>query len=189
MSTFDIRPTATDDLPRIAEIYADAVRNGTSSYELEPPSLVEMTSRFNAITAGGYPYIVAVSTGTVLGYAYASAFRPRPAYRFIVENSVYVAPEAKGKGVGKALMLALIGECERLGFRQILAVIGDGSPDSPSVKLHERLGFRLAGRLESTGWKHGRWLDTALMQLSMNGGGSTAPDPHSLPELRFRERR
>jgi phosphinothricin acetyltransferase len=186
MSTFDIRPTTVDDLARITEIYADAVRNGTSSYELEPPSLAEMTSRFDTITAGGYPYIVAISAGAVLGYAYASAFRPRPAYRFIVENSVYVAPEAKGKGIGKALMLALIAECERLGFRQILAVIGDGSPDSLSVKLHERLGFRLAGRLEATGYKHGRWLDTALMQLSINGGGSTAPDPESLPEQRFR---
>jgi L-amino acid N-acyltransferase YncA len=189
MSNIEIRPATADDLPRITEIYADAVRNGTSSYELEPPSLAEMTTRFNTITTGGYPYIVAATGGAVLGYAYASAFRPRPAYRFIVENSVYVAPEAKGKGIGKALMLALIGECERLGFRQILAVIGDGSPGSLSVKLHERLGFRLAGRLEATGYKHGRWLDTALMQLSINGGGSAAPDPESVPERRFQEGR
>lgn len=186
MSNIDIRPALASDLARITEIYADAVTNGTASYELEAPSLAEMTARFEAVSAAGCPYLVASGGGAVLGYAYAGPFRPRPAYRFIVENSVYVAPEAKGRGVGKALMEALVGECRRLGFRQIVAVIGDGSPRSPSVRLHERLGFRHSGTLAATGWKHGRWLDTVLMQLPMNGGGDGDPDPDSLPERRFR---
>jgi L-amino acid N-acyltransferase YncA len=185
MSRISIEPATRDELERITEIYADAVLNGTASYELRPPSLAEMTGRFEAITENGYPYLVAREAGRVLGYAYASAFRPRPAYRFVVENSVYVAPEAKGRGVGKALMQALIDGCRDLGFRQILAVIGDGSAHSASVKLHERLGFRHAGKLEATGYKHGRWLDTVFMQLALNGGGDTEPDPASLPERRF----
>lgn len=186
MSKLDIRPAARDDLGRITEIYADAVSNGTASYELDPPALAEMAARFDSITGGGYPYLVAAGkVGPLLGYAYASAFRPRPAYRFVVENSVYVAPEAKGRGIGKALMQALIDRCAELGFRQVLAVIGDGSEDSASVRLHQRLGFRHAGRLEATGYKHGRWLDTILMQLSLNGGGNLGPDPSSLPEQRF----
>ncbi|WP_274627186.1 GNAT family N-acetyltransferase [Arvimicrobium flavum] len=186
MSRYHIRPAKHGDLPQVAAIYADAVSNGTASYELEPPTLAEMTARFDAILSGEYPYLVATDGEAVLGYAYASAFRTRPAYRFVAENSVYVAPQAKGTGVGKALMVALIEECKRLGFRQILAVIGDGSEHSASVRLHERLGFRHAGRLEATGYKHGRWLDTVLMQLPMNGGGDTAPDPASMPERRFR---
>lgn len=187
MGNIEIRPAAAGDLTRITEIYADAVMNGTASYELEAPSLSEMTARFEAVLAGGCPYLVAARGGVVLGYAYAAPFRPRPAYRFIVENSVYVAPEARGRGVGRTLMEALIEDCRRLGFRQIVAVIGDGSPQSPSVRLHERLGFRHAGTLVATGWKHGRWLDTVMMQLPLNGGGDTEPDLDSLPERRFRE--
>lgn len=185
MSTIEIRPARHSDLSRVTEIYADAVLNGTSSYELTPPSLADMTARFEAIIAGGYPYLAAADGGLVIGYAYASAFRPRPAYRFVVENSVYVAPAMKGRGVGKALMQALVAECGRLGFRQVLAVIGDGTADSASVRLHEKLGFRHAGRLEATGFKHGRWLDTTLMQLALNGGGGSEPDPDSQPEQRF----
>lgn len=181
-----IRPAVEADLPAIAEIYADAVRHGTASYELDPPSLDEMEKRFAAVTEAGYPYLVAELDGAVAGYAYAGPFRPRPAYRFIVENSVYVAPEAKGRGVGRALMERLIGAVERLGFRQVIAVIGDGSPDSPSVRLHEALGFSHSGRLQGSGFKHGRWLDTVFMQLALNGGASTPPDPESLPERLFR---
>lgn len=189
MPDFDMRPARIDDLPRITAIYADAVLNGTATYELEPPSIDEMAARFSATTESGYPYLVAARGDFVLAYAYASAFRTRPAYRFILENSIYVAPEARGTGIGRMLMASLITECERLGFRQILAVIGDGSPSSASVKLHERLGFRHCGTLEATGWKHGRWLDTVLMQLSINGGRQSDPDPQSLPERRFRETR
>jgi L-amino acid N-acyltransferase YncA len=181
-----IRATRETDLPAITEIYADAVRHGTASYELEPPSLEEMLKRFHILAQGGFPYFVAELDGAVAGYAYAGPFRPRPAYRFVVENSVYIAPSAKGRGIGRALMQHLIDEAARLGFRQVIAVIGDGRPDSPSVRLHEALGFRHSGRLEGSGFKHGRWLDTVFMQLSMNGGRSSMPDPESLPERQFR---
>jgi phosphinothricin acetyltransferase len=185
----DIRAAREADLDRITEIYADAVRHGTASYELEPPSRAEMGSRFAALAGNGFPYIVAEDDGGVLGYAYAGAFRPRPAYRFVVEDSIYVSPEAKGRGVGRLLLDALIEEVRRLGFRQIIAVIGDGTPDSASVRLHEKLGFRHSGRLEGTGYKHGRWLDTVFMQLALNGGADRPPDPQSFPEQRYREGR
>src|SRR6185369_6190088 len=142
MSSIIMRPATAADLDRITEIYADAVSQGTASYELEPPSRAEMGERFDTLVAGGFPYLVAEKDGAVLGYAYAGAFRPRPAYRFIVEDSVYVAPEAKGRGVGLMLMQSLIAAAGAAGFRQIIAVIGDGHPDSASVKLHEKLGFR-----------------------------------------------
>jgi L-amino acid N-acyltransferase YncA len=187
MSIF-IRNASETDLNRIAAIYADAVEHGTASYELEPPTRSEMGTRFAVLTSSGYPYIVAEIDGGIVGYAYASAFRPRPAYRFIVEDSVYVAPEAKGQGVGRALLERLIADTEALGFRQIVAVIGDGRPESPSVKLHEKAGFRHSGKLEGSGYKHGRWLDTVFMQLAMNGGSDMDPDPDSLPERRFRGR-
>lgn len=187
MSTISIRAAMEGDLGRITEIYADAVTHGTASYELEPPSRTEMGARFDSLTAGGFPYLVAERDGALLGYAYAGAFRPRPAYRFIVEDSVYVAPDAKGQGVGLLLMEALIEACRMAGFRQIVAVIGDGHADSASVRLHEKLGFRHSGRLEGSGYKHGRWLDTVFMQLSLNGGATVPPDPHSLPERKFRE--
>ena len=187
MSTISIRAALAGDLDRITEIYADAVTHGTASYELEPPSRTEMGARFDSLAAGGFPYLVAVKDGVLLGYAYAGAFRPRPAYRFIVEDSVYVAPDAKGQGVGLLLMQALIEACRVAGFRQIIAVIGDGHADSASVRLHEKLGFRHSGRLEGSGHKHGRWLDTVFMQLSLNGGAMVPPDPDSLPERRFRQ--
>jgi len=185
MSNIVIRAASAADLDTITEIYAEAVTHGTASYELEPPSRAEMGARFATLIAGGFPYLVAEKDGAVLGYAYAGAFRPRPAYRFIVEDSVYVAPDAKGQGVGLTLMQALITAAEAAGFRQIVAVIGDGHADSASVRLHEKLGFRHSGRLEGSGYKHGRWLDTVFMQMSLNGGVSLPPDPASLPERRF----
>ena len=179
MSNVEIRPATRADLDAITEIYADAVTHGTASYELEPPTRAEMAARFEALATGGFPYLVAENAaGGLAGYAYAGPFRPRPAYRFVVENSVYVAPEAKGRGIGRLLLERLIAEAEGLGFRQMIAVVGDGSPDSASVRLHERVGFRHCGRLEGSGYKHGRWLDTVFMQLSMNGGTATAPDPN-----------
>jgi phosphinothricin acetyltransferase len=177
------------DLGRVTAIYAEAVASGTASYELEPPGRAEMQARYEALVSGGFPYLVARdTTGVVLGYAYAGSFRPRPAYRFIVEDSVYVAPEAKGQGIGLALMRRLIEAAQESGFRQMIAVIGDEHAQSPSVKLHEKLGFSHCGRLEGSGYKHGRWLDTVFMQLAMNGGTATPPDPASLPERRFRGR-
>jgi phosphinothricin acetyltransferase len=184
-----IRKAEAADLGRITDIYADAVRNGTASYELEPPGRADMEARFAALAGNGFPYIVAEEDGSIMGYAYAGAFRPRPAYRFVLEDSIYVAPEAKGRGIGRLLLEALIEEVRRLGFRQIIAVIGDGTPESASVRLHEKLGFRHSGRLEGTGYKHGRWLDTTFMQLTLNEGAATPPDPQSFPERRHREGR
>ncbi|TPN32665.1 N-acetyltransferase family protein [Mesorhizobium sp. B2-3-3] len=189
MSIIVIRPATAADLDAVTEIYADAVTNGTASYELEPPGRAEMGARFETLAAGGFPYVVAEKAGVVLGYAYAGPFRPRPAYRFIVEDSVYIAPNAKGQGVGLKLMQSLIAAAEAAGFRQIVAVIGDGHADSASVKLHEKLGFRHSGRLEGSGYKHGRWLDTVFMQLPLNGGASLPPDPASLPERRFQQQK
>lgn len=182
-----IRAATAADLGRITEIYADAVVNGTASYELEPPPLAEMRARFDALQAGDFPFLVAVDAGgAVLGYAYAGPFRTRPAYRFIVEDSIYVDPPAKGRGVGFELGRALIEAVERLGFRQLVAVIGDGGAGSASVRLHEKLGFSHSGRLHGSGYKHGRWLDTVFMQLELNGGASRAPDAESMPERKFR---
>lgn len=183
-----IRTATPDDLASITEIYRDAVLNGTATYELEPPSLEEMQGRFEVLRARGYPFLVATDDdGTVLGYAYAGPFRTRPAYRFIVEDLIYISPEAKGRGLGTALMRELIGEVRGLGFRQFVAVIGDGTPDSPSVRLHEKLGFRHTGKLEGSGYKHGRWLDTTFMQLEMNGGANQPPDPDSWPEKALKD--
>lgn len=182
-----IRNAIESDLLVITAIYTDAVDNGTATYELEAPTLSEMQARFASLKASEYPYLVAEEAGELLGYAYAGPFRARPAYRFIVEDSIYVAPDAKGKGVGKALMVALVEACRAGGYRQLVAVIGDGSPQSPSVRLHERLGFRHCGTLEGSGYKHQRWLDTVFMQLEMNGGNKADPDPQSVPERLYRE--
>jgi L-amino acid N-acyltransferase YncA len=189
MSSINIRPAVPSDLDAITSIYEDAVVYGTATYELEPPSRDEMAERFAALEAEGYPYFVAERAGSVVGYAYAGPFRSRPAYRFIVENSIYLGPDAKGQGVGRLLLERLLAEATALGFRQMIAVIGDGSPQSPSVRLHERAGFRHSGVLVGSGYKHGRWLDTVFMQYEMNGGASAAPDPKSLPERNFVARR
>lgn len=177
-----LRPATPDDLDAITAIYADAVTHGTASYELEPPSRAEMEQRFHALAGMGYPYIAAERDGSVVGYAYAGPFRPRRAYRFMVEDSIYIAPEAQGLGLGRLLLTRLIEDCRHLGFRQIAAVIGDGERNAASVGLHAAMGFRHVGMLEGSGYKHGRWLDTVFMQLTMNGGKSLPPDPDSLPE-------
>lgn len=188
-----IRAATPGDLQAITDIYAHAVIHGTASYEYDPPSLEEMTARYNALVAAGHPYIVAeIELGgecVVMGYAYAGAFRTRPAYRFTVEDSIYIAPDAQGQGLGKLLLAELIRQCTALGFRQMIAVIGDGAVNQASVKLHEALGFAPCGRIVGSGFKHGRWCDTVLMQLPMNGGPGSAPDPTSLAERRFRAAR
>lgn len=169
-----IRDSQPGDVPAIAAIYAHWVRTGRASFELSPPSDAEMAGRREAILSGGYPHLVAVDgAGAVLGYAYASAYRPRPAYRHTVENSVYVAPGAARGGAGRALLAALIARCEAADFRLMVAVIGD-SANTPSIRLHEALGFRHAGVIPSIGWKHGMWLDTVLMTRAL-GPGDTAP--------------
>jgi phosphinothricin acetyltransferase len=170
-----IRPATAADLPAITDIYAHAVIHGTASYEYDPPALAEMTSRFTTLMDGGFPYLVAERDGEVLGYAYAGPFRTRPAYRFIVEDSIYIAPSAQGQGVGKLLLCELVARCERQGFRQIIAVIGDGDTNTASVALHAAMGFTHSGRLTGSGFKRGHWCDTVLMQLALNGGTSTLP--------------
>jgi L-amino acid N-acyltransferase YncA len=183
-----IRPAVEADLDAITTIYRAAVDHGTATYELEPaPDRAEMLSRYQALTAAEYPYLVAEENGVVLGYAYAGPFRARAAYRFIAENSVYLAPEAQGRGLGRSLMEALIARCTELGFRQIVAVIGDGSPTSASVKLHTAMGFAMCGTMVGSGYKHERWLDTTIMQLPLNGGNMLPPDPNSVPERRYRQ--
>lgn len=187
MSNFAIRPATLADISTITRIYADAVTNGTASYELEPPSKTDMKERMQALIGPGYPYLVAEETREVIGYAYAGPFRPRRAYRFIVEDSIYLAPQTQGRGLGRLLLTRLIELCAELGFRQIAAVIGDGSEHSASVRLHEKLGFRHSGVLRGSGFKHEKWLDTVFMQLELNGGDRSPPDPESLPERLFRQ--
>jgi L-amino acid N-acyltransferase YncA len=173
---FLLRPTEERDLPAIAAIYAEAVLTGTASYEIEPPSLEEMTRRWRELAAKGYPHLVAVRGEEVLGYAYTGPYRPRPAYRYSVEDSIYLAPRAQGAGIGRALLAELIGICERKSFRQMIAVIGGGTEHPASVGLHRALGFREIGVIEGSGFKHGRWLDTVLMQRALGPGKTTQPE-------------
>jgi phosphinothricin acetyltransferase len=169
-----VRDCTRDDLPEVLEIYALEVREGTASFELEPPSLAEMAARFGAIEAAGLPYLVAELDGRIAGYAYAGPYRPRPAYRYTVEDSVYVARFARQQGVGRALLDAVIERAAAQGMRQMVAIIGD-SAHRASIELHRGAGFRLVGTLEHVGWKFGRWLDTVLMQRPLGAGAATSP--------------
>ncbi|WP_243370054.1 GNAT family N-acetyltransferase [Microvirga solisilvae] len=169
-----VRPSADTDIPAIAAIYAHAVLTGTASFELEPPAQDEMARRRTSLLEGGYPYLVAERDGEVLGYAYAGAYRTRPAYRSTVEDSIYVAPSAQGQGIGRLLLEALIKECEALDFRLMVAVIGD-EESKGSISLHRSLGFEPVGILKGIGYKHGRWLSTVLMQRPLGRGPSEPP--------------
>ncbi len=181
---FHLRDALLSNIPAIAAIYRDAVLDGTASYEIVPPDEAEMAARFEAICAKGYPFIAACTDdGSLIGYAYASAFRTRPAYRWLVEDSIYLAPEARGRGIGTALLRELLARCENLGFRQMTAVIGGASP--ASVALHASLGFQMTGTLKGTGFKHGRWLDTVIMQIALGEGTTTDPDMHAYPGTMF----
>ena len=175
MSSPEIRPATEADLPFITEIYEHAVRYGTATFELTPPDLAEMTRRFRALKDGGFLYLVAVLDGHVAGYAYAGPYRPRPAYRFTVENSIYLKPAIHRRGVGLKLMQELLGDCEKRGYRQVIAVIGD-SANAGSIGLHTRCGFQMIGTHPNVGLKFGRWLDTVMMQLSLGEGASTVPE-------------
>ena len=172
--TVAIRPAALADIPAIARIYAHAVEHGTASFELAPPDEAEMTRRMQALLDGKFPYLAAELDGRVAGYAYAGLYRTRPAYRFTLEDSVYVAPEAQGRSVGRALLAALIETAAARGFRQMIAVIGD-SEQTASIALHAALGFAYIGTLPSTGFKFGRWLDTVLMQRALGPGSTAVP--------------
>ncbi len=170
-----LRPATLADIPAITAIYTHAVRHGTASFELEPPTEAEMTRRMQAVLDGKFPYLAAEIDGKLAGYAYASLYRTRPAYRFTVENSVYVAPDMHRRGIGKALLQRLIEDCTARGYRQMIAVIGD-SDQAASIGVHKACGFEPAGNLKSIGWKFGKWLDTPLMQLALGDGAKTKPD-------------
>jgi phosphinothricin acetyltransferase len=171
-----IRPATLSDIPAIARVYSGSVINGTATFELEPPTETEMAERMRHLLDAGFPYLTAELDGAVAGYAYAAAYRIRPAYRFTVENSVYVSPTAQRRGIGRALLDALIEESARRGFRQMIAVIGDSANQVASVTLHKRAGFRVVGTLDHVGFKHGRWLDSLLMQRALGEGAATVPD-------------
>ena len=174
MTSLEIRPATVADLPSVTRIYEHAVRHGTATFELVPPDLAEMTRRFDALMDGGFPYLAALLEGSVVGYAYAGPYRPRPAYRFTVENSVYLAPAIHRRGIGLQLLQHLITECETRGFRQMIAVIGD-SANAGSIGVHARCGFQMIGTHPSVGLKFGRWLDTVMMQLPLGEGATTVP--------------
>ncbi|MCU0969949.1 MAG: N-acetyltransferase family protein [Rubrivivax sp.] len=172
-----LRPSAPPDLPAITAIYAHHVAHGTGTFELEAPDAAEMGRRRDDVTGKGLPWLVAERDGRVVGYAYANHFRPRRAYRFCVEDSIYLAPSAQGAGVGRLLLAELVARCEALGARQMLAVIGDAA-NAASIGMHRALGFEHTGVLRAAGWKHGRWLDVVLMQRALGPGAGSAPvDP------------
>ncbi len=160
---------------RITAIYRPAVVTGTASFEVDPPDETEMRRRFDAITSANFPYLVATIDGKVAGYAYANAYRPRPAYRYTVEDSIYVDPASHGTGIGRRLLDEIIRQTTAQGFRQMIAVIGD-SAQNPSIRLHRTAGFQFAGTLHAIGYKHGRWLDGVLMQRPLGLGDTASPD-------------
>lgn len=173
---FTVRETAAADMPTIQAIYAKQVASGFATFEEEPPTADELLSRRDAILDHGLPYLCAERDGQVIGYSYAAAHRPRPAYRYTVEDSVYVDEGARGQGVGRALLEAVIARCEDGPWRQMIAVIGD-SANAGSIALHRRLDFHHVGTLEAVGFKLGRWVDTVIMQRPLGPGGCIDPGP------------
>jgi len=169
-----LRPSASTDVPFITAIYAHHVLHGTASFETEPPSIADMQNRRADIVHRGLPYLIAERDGAVLGYAYAGPYRPRAAYWNAVEDSVYVRPDAVGQRIGRLLLTELVKRCTGLGLRQMVAVVGD-SGSVASIRLHESLGFRLIGVLRAVGYKHGRWLDSLLLQRALGEGDDTPP--------------
>lgn len=169
-----VREATEADLPEIAAIYAHHVRTGLASFETEPPDLAEMTARFRAVRGNGFPWLACESGGRLAGYAYASHYRTRPGYRYCLEDSVYVHPDFAGRGAGRALLARLVQACEAVGCRQLVAVIGD-SGNAASIGLHSALGFRLVGTLRAIGFKHGRWVDSVLMQRPIGPGDTSLP--------------
>jgi L-amino acid N-acyltransferase YncA len=174
MTGIDLRPAGLADIPAITAIYAHAVKHGTASFEIEPPTEAEMAQRLKALLDGNYPYFIAHMDGQIAGYAYAGPYRSRPAYHWTVEDSVYIHPQAFRRGVGRVLLERLIEESTRRDFRQMIAVIGD-SANVSSIELHRALGFRPIGTFDNVGFKFGRWLDSVLMQLTLGPGATTKP--------------
>jgi phosphinothricin acetyltransferase len=174
VSKLIVRASIEADVARCAEIYAHHVLHGTASFEVDPPDLAEMKRRRAGVLDMGLPHLVAEREGRVVGYAYAGNWRPRPAYKFSVEDSIYIDKDAVGRGVGKALLPVLIEQCTALGKRQMVAVIGD-SAQTPSIRLHASFGFEMVGTLKNIGFKFGRWLDTVLMQRELGMGAPPPP--------------
>jgi phosphinothricin acetyltransferase len=170
-----LRDSTDADVAVVQAIYAHHVLTGTGTFEESAPDVAEMARRRQSILAEGQPFLVAADKGDVLGFAYASRFRPRSAYRYTVEDSIYLDPRAIGRGLGRRLLAQLMDRCERLGYRQMVAVIGD-STNERSITLHARLGFRRSGTLETAGFKFGRWLDVVFMQRPLGHGGQTLPE-------------
>lgn len=170
-----VRAAGPGDLAAVHAIYAHHVTHGLASFELEPPDLETISGRYEAAVARGLPFLVAELGGAVRGFASAGPYRPRPAYRYTVEDTVYVAPGSERCGLGGALLGALIDHCTRLGCRRMVAVIGD-SANLPSIRLHERFGFRRAGHIPSVGFKFGRWVDSVILQRPLGAGDSTLPE-------------
>jgi phosphinothricin acetyltransferase len=169
-----IRPAQPRDIAAITEIYAAAVRCGTASFEIDAPDEKEMRRRYEALCAGGYPFLVAELDGAIMGYAYAGPYRARPAYHWSVENSVYIARQSQRRGLGRALLERLIIDAQAKGFRQMIAVIGD-SANVASIELHRAAGFRMVGTFDNVGFKFGRWLDSVLMQRPLGPGAASPP--------------
>jgi phosphinothricin acetyltransferase len=174
MTDLLVRGSTAADVPSISALYAHHVQSGTSTFEITPPDVVEVARRRNTVVAEGLPFLVAECEGIIAGYAYATLYRPRPAYRFTLEDSIYIHPDFLRRGIGRRLLTELIDRCEAGNWRQMIAVIGD-SGNRPSIGLHEALGFRHTGLFQSVGWKFGRWLDTVLMQRSLGLGDQLAP--------------
>lgn len=174
-----IRPSLDADLPAVTAIYAHHVLNGTGTFETEAPSLADMLARRADVLSKGLPYLVAEEAGRVVGFAYGNWFKPRPAYRFSVEDSIYLAPDQQGKGLGRLLLTELLVRCEAAGIRKVIAVIGD-SANAGSVGLHLALGFKQVGIVESCGWKFGAWRDIVIMQKTL-GAGDTLPPTDATP--------
>ena len=176
-----IRAAAPADVPALARIYACEMRHGTASYEYEPPDRGEFARRFQALRDAGYPYLVAELDGRVAGFAYASAYRTREGYRWTVEDSVYVDAACRGRGLGGSLLGALIGRCEALGYRRMVAVIGDAG-NTASIALHERAGFHVVARFPGLGFKHGQWLENVQMLRRLGPDDDAPPASPPLPD-------
>jgi phosphinothricin acetyltransferase len=170
----EIRPVADHDMAAIQAIYAHHVLNGLASWELEPPDVAELTVRRNGLLSAGYPFVVAILDGELVGYASAGPYRTRPAYRFTVENTIYLHPHRPGQGIAQPLLQRVIDDCTALGFRQMIAVVGD-SGNHPSIRFHEKMGFCRVGLIENIGWKAGRWLDSVILQRALGPGGGVPP--------------
>ena len=170
-----IRPSREDDVPAIAAIYAHYVLNSTATFEIEPPSPADMAARRAEVLARGLPWLVLEEAGQVLGYAYCNWFKPRPAYRFSAENSIYLAPGTQGRGLGRLLLTELARQAEAAGVRKLIAVIGD-SGNAGSIGVHRSLGFEPVGTIRSCGWKFNRWLDIVLMEKSLGDGDRSTPE-------------